>query len=163
MLCWKLKLKWSKNGCYKYKSPRGGGGGGKAGHKCCEIVENVKVEVYMVLIGNVLEITSLLMEWLCNLICVEDYICSHLEQWGNSSPYKLKNSRNKCNNNRQINLLNVPGKIFGRILIERLWELTVNKIWEMLYGFMSGRMHADLLFQQIIWLWEIKFITDMLI
>lgn len=70
----KLKLKWNKNGCYKYQSPRKGGDGGKAGHKCCEIVANVKLEGYMVLIRNIVEIACLLMEWLCNLIYLGGYI-----------------------------------------------------------------------------------------
>ena len=34
--------------------------------------------------------------------------------------YKGKGSKDKCNDYRGISLLSVPGKVYGRVLMERL-------------------------------------------
>ncbi len=38
--------------------------------------------------------------------------------------YKGKGKREECNNYRGISLLSVPGKIYGRILSERMMKIT---------------------------------------
>ncbi len=44
--------------------------------------------------------------------------------------YKGKGSRNECGSYRGISLLCVPGKVYGRILTERLMEVTERKVSE---------------------------------
>ena len=41
----------------------------------------------------------------------------------------------ECKNNRGISLLSVPGKVYGRILIERVIEHSEGKIGEEQNGF----------------------------
>lgn len=36
-------------------------------------------------------------------------------------------------------LSSVPAKMFGRILIEMVGQMTISKIWEMKHGFESGK------------------------
>ncbi len=38
--------------------------------------------------------------------------------------YKGKGNKEECNNYRGINLLSVPGRIYGRILNERVMKIT---------------------------------------
>ena len=44
--------------------------------------------------------------------------------------YKGKGDRNDCKNYRGISLLSIPGKVYGRILIERVRVLTEGMIGE---------------------------------
>ncbi len=41
--------------------------------------------------------------------------------------YKGKGSRSECSSYREISLLSVPGKVYGRILTERLMEVAEGK------------------------------------
>ncbi len=60
--------------------------------------------------------------------------------------YKGKCSRSECSNYRGISLLNVPGKVSGRILTESLMEVTKGKVSEEQGGFRKGRGCVDQIF-----------------
>jgi hypothetical protein len=52
--------------------------------------------------------------------------------------YKGKRSQQECKNNRGISLLSVVGKLYAKILIERVVKETNDKIWDVLAGFHNG-------------------------
>lgn len=58
----------------------------------------------------------------------------------------MKGSREVCKNYRGISLLSIPGKVYGRVVIERVKEITQGKIGEEQGGFMEGRECADQIF-----------------
>ena len=60
--------------------------------------------------------------------------------------YQGKGNRNDCKNYRGISLLCIPGKVYGRILIERVRVLTEGMIGEEQCGFRSGRGCVDQVF-----------------
>ena len=60
--------------------------------------------------------------------------------------YKGKGDRNECKNYRGISLLSIPGKVYGRILIERVRALTEGMIGDEQCGFRSGRGCVDQVF-----------------
>ena len=60
--------------------------------------------------------------------------------------YKGKGDRNDCKNYRGISLLSIPGKVYGRIVIERVRILTEGMIGEEQCGFKSGRGCVDQVF-----------------
>ena len=60
--------------------------------------------------------------------------------------YKGKGDRNECKNYRGISLLSIPGKVYGRILIEKVRSLTERLIGEEQCGFRSGRGCVDQVF-----------------
>ncbi|KAF1010546.1 MAG: hypothetical protein GAK29_05048 [Acinetobacter bereziniae] len=66
--------------------------------------------------------------------------------------YKGKGKRSECKNYRAISLLSVAGKVFGRILIDRVREVTECRIWDVQGGFMPGRGCVDQIFtlQQVL-------------
>ena len=53
--------------------------------------------------------------------------------------YKGKGDVHECSNFRGISLLNVVGKVYGRILINRIRDKTENVIAEVQSGFKRGR------------------------
>ena len=53
--------------------------------------------------------------------------------------YKGKSDRSECENSRGKSLLSIPGKVYGRILIEKVCILTEGLIREEQCGFMPGR------------------------
>ena len=57
--------------------------------------------------------------------------------------YKGKGDRSECKNYMGINLLSIPSKVYGRILIEKVRSLTRGLIAEEQCGFMSGRRCVD--------------------
>ncbi len=59
--------------------------------------------------------------------------------------YKGKGNRGECNNYRGISLLSVPGKIYGRILNERMMNITDKSVGDE-QGFQKGRGCMDQLF-----------------
>ncbi len=59
---------------------------------------------------------------------------------------KGKGSRSECRSYRGISLLSVPGKVYGRILTERLMEVTEGKVSEEQGGFRKGRGCIDQIF-----------------
>src|SRR5215469_2667489 len=60
--------------------------------------------------------------------------------------YKGKGDKRECNNHRGISVLSVVGKMYGRILIERVRALTDNLIGEEQGGFRKGRGCLDQVF-----------------
>ena len=60
--------------------------------------------------------------------------------------YKGKGDSLECKNNRGISLLSVPGKVYGRILIDRVIEQSEGQIGEEQSGFRKGRSCADQIF-----------------
>ena len=60
--------------------------------------------------------------------------------------YKGKGDPLECKNNRGISLLSVPGKLYGRILIERVVENSEGQVGEEQSGFRKGRSCADQIF-----------------
>ncbi len=52
--------------------------------------------------------------------------------------YKGKADKTKCNN-RGISLLSIPGKVYGKILIRRVQEITNDKVSEEQGGFRTGK------------------------
>ena len=52
--------------------------------------------------------------------------------------YMGRGDRSKCKNYRGISLLSIPGKVYGRILIEKVHSLPEGLIGEEQCGFMSG-------------------------
>ncbi len=60
--------------------------------------------------------------------------------------YKGKGSRSECSSYRGISLLSVPGKVYGRILTERLTEVTEGKVSEEQRGLGKGRGCVDQIF-----------------
>ncbi len=60
--------------------------------------------------------------------------------------YKGKGSRSVCSSYRGISLLSVPGKVYGRILTERLMEIAEGKVSEEQGDFRKGRGCVDQIF-----------------
>ena len=60
--------------------------------------------------------------------------------------YKSESDRSECKNNRGISLLNTPGNVYGRILIEKVSSLIEGLIGEEQCGFRSGRGCVDQVF-----------------
>ena len=60
--------------------------------------------------------------------------------------YKGKGDRMECKNYRGISLLSIPGKVYGRVLIERVRLETEHMIGEEQCGFRSGRGCVDQVF-----------------
>ncbi len=57
-----------------------------------------------------------------------------------------KVNKDECNNYRGINLSSVPGKIYGRILIEKLMQVTEKKVSDEQGGFRNGKSCVDQIF-----------------
>ena len=60
--------------------------------------------------------------------------------------YKGRGDRSKGQNYRRISLLSIPGKVYGRILIEKGCSLTEGLVGEEQCGFRSGRECDDQVF-----------------
>ena len=60
--------------------------------------------------------------------------------------YKGKGDRGECKNYRGISLLSVPGKVYGRVLIEKVREVTEELVGEEQCGFRKGRGCIDQVF-----------------
>lgn len=60
--------------------------------------------------------------------------------------YKNKGDRSDCNSYRGISLLSVPGKIFARILLNRLLTLSENVLPESQFGFRPNRGTCEAIF-----------------
>ena len=60
--------------------------------------------------------------------------------------YKGKGDMYECSNFRGISLLSVVGKVYGRVLINRIRDKTENVIAEVQGGFMRGRGCTDQIF-----------------
>ncbi len=60
--------------------------------------------------------------------------------------HKGKGNKDECNNFRGISLLSVSGKIYGRILTERLMQVTEKKVSDEQGGFSKGKSCVDQIF-----------------
>ncbi len=81
------------------------------------------------------------MMWMCNLAWEQSKVP---EDWRKAiivPLYKGKGNREECNkkNYRGISLLSVPGKIYGRILNERMMKITDKGVGDEQGGFQKGR------------------------
>ena len=67
--------------------------------------------------------------------------------------YKGKGDRRDCANYRGISILSIPGKIYGRVLINRAIESTKEQVAEEQGEFRSGRGYIDQIFvlRQLVW------------
>src|SRR5678815_3052026 len=90
-------------------------------------------------------------EWLYRLynICWRSGVVPQAWEDGCLVPlYKGKGDRMECGNYRGICLLSVVGKVYGRILIERVKEFTEGRMGEEQGGFREGRGCVDQVFTQ---------------
>ncbi len=60
--------------------------------------------------------------------------------------YKGKGKRRECGSYRGISLLSIPGKVYGKVIIERVQQLTEEKISEEQGGFSKERGCVDQIF-----------------
>ncbi len=60
--------------------------------------------------------------------------------------YKGKGRRGKCGSYRATSLLSIPGKVYGKVIIERVQRLTEEKISDEQGGFRKGRGCVDQIF-----------------
>ena len=86
------------------------------------------------------------MFWLCDLAWKQREVPDEWRKAVIVPLHKGKGSKNECNNYRGISLLSVPGKVYGRILTERLMEATEAKVSEEQGGFRKGRGCVDQVF-----------------
>ncbi len=147
-----VKGVWKKH----FERLMNGGTGGEAivtsmgmeagGKRVCEqrVIETVEVEKA---IGKMK----------CGKAAGIDGITPEMVKHGGDAPHKWKKAvivplhkgkRNKdeCNKKRGISLLSVPGKIYGRILTERLMQVTEKKVNDEQHGFRKGKSCADKIF-----------------
>ena len=60
--------------------------------------------------------------------------------------YKGKGCKDECSSYRGISLLSIPGKVYGRIIIERVMNITESRISNEQGGFRKGRGCVDQIF-----------------
>lgn len=60
--------------------------------------------------------------------------------------FKGKGSQHKCKNYRGINLISIVEKLYARILIERVGNVTESSIWDVQAEFRKGMECADQIF-----------------
>ena len=90
-----------------------------------------------------------LLEWLrrvCNVCFLEE---KALNDWMRTVIVPIHNGkgdRSECKNYRGLSLLSIPGKVYGRILIEIVHSLTKGLIGEEQCGIRSGRGYLDQVF-----------------
>ncbi len=84
--------------------------------------------------------------WICNLAWEQSKIP---EDWRKAifvPLYNGRGNREECNNCKGISLLCVPGKIYGRILNERMMKITDKSVEDEQGGFWKGRKCIDQIF-----------------
>jgi len=89
------------------------------------------------------------LEWLtriCRICLTEGVVPKDWQRAIIVSLYKGKGDRGECKNYRGISLLSIPGKVYGRVLIERVRVLTEGMIGEEQCGFRMGRGCVDQVF-----------------
>jgi hypothetical protein len=90
-----------------------------------------------------------LLNHLYELLCLcweQGYVPQDLRDARIVTLYKRKGDRSDCNNYRGISLLNVIGKVFARVALERLQTLASRVYPESQHGFRSGRSTTDMIF-----------------
>ncbi len=83
------------------------------------------------------------MMWICSLVWEQNKVP---EDWRKAiilPLYKGKGKREECNNYRGISLLSVPGKIYGRILNERMMKIMDKRMGDEEGGFRKGKGCVD--------------------
>ena len=60
--------------------------------------------------------------------------------------YKKKGERSDCGNHRGISLLSIAGKVFAKILLNRLKQVSESVLPESQCGFRAGRSTSDMIF-----------------
>ena len=99
--------------------------------------------------SEILKCDGAVLEWLtrvCNVCIREEKVPS---DWVKSIVvplYKGKGDKSECKNYRGISLLSIPGKVYGRIIIDRVRFLTEGLIGEEQCGFRRGRGCVDQVF-----------------
>ena len=83
-------------------------------------------------------------------LCVKAFECGRVpEDWKNAvivTLYKSKGDIGKCKNYRGISLLSVAGKVYARILDERVRKVTEGLIGEEQGGYRKGKGCVDQIF-----------------
>ena len=90
-----------------------------------------------------------LLEWLrrvCNVYISEEKVPNDCMRAIIVPIYKGMGDRSDCKNYRGISLLSIPGKVYGRILIEKVHSLTERLTGEEQCGFRPGRGCVDQVF-----------------
>ncbi len=85
------------------------------------------------------------MMWICNLAWEQSKVPEDWRKAITVPLYKGKGNREECNNYRGISLLSVPGKIYGRILNDRMMKITDKSVGDE-QGFQKGRGCVDQIF-----------------
>ncbi len=86
------------------------------------------------------------MVWICNLVWEQSKVPKDWRKAIIVLLNKGKGNREECNNYRGINLRSVPGKIYRRILYERLMKITDKSVGDEQGGFRKGRGCLDQIF-----------------
>nr|XP_053651035.1 protein cycle-like isoform X4 [Cherax quadricarinatus] len=92
---------------------------------------------------------DIVLEWLVQLFnkCMEEGKVPRDWQRACIVPlYKGKGDKRECKNYRGISLLSVPGKVYGRVIIERIKSKTEKRIADEQGGFRKGRGCVDQVF-----------------
>lgn len=100
----------------------------KESHKCGNIANKGEDADTDGLSGDILNLD---LEWLCDLLNVCVKTASLLYSWKNALivPYTKEKIGEWTQKLQGISWLGVPER-FGKILLERIWEVTLGKIWE---------------------------------
>jgi hypothetical protein len=88
-------------------------------------------------------------DWMHKLLCLCLATGVVPQDWCSSvivPLYKGKGCVKECRNYRAISLLSVPGKVYGKILIDKVRNVTTEQMWDVQSGFMSGRGCVDQIF-----------------
>ncbi len=86
------------------------------------------------------------MMWICNLAWEQSKVPEDQRKASIVPLYKGKCNREDCNNYRGISLLSVSGKIYGRIINERMMKTTDKCVGDEQGGFRKGRGCIDQIF-----------------
>ena len=91
----------------------------------------------------------IVLEWLVRVFNICFMLSIVLVDWGIACMvplYKGKGDVHECSNFRGISLLSVVGKVYSRVLINRIRDKTENVITEVQGGFRRGRGCTDQIF-----------------
>ncbi len=86
------------------------------------------------------------MVWICNLAWEQSKVPEDWKQAIIMVLYKGKGKKEECNNCMSISLLSVPGKIYGRILNERMMKVMDKRVGDEQGGFRKSRGCVDQIF-----------------
>ncbi len=83
---------------------------------------------------------------MCNLACNEGRVSQDWSKAAIVKVYKEKGDKRECGNNRGIGLLSILGKVYGKILIRTVQEITNDTAREEQGEFTTGKGCADQIF-----------------